>query len=148
MNLRLTLFSAVLAISMNTGAALAQQTPVSPATKTELGTEVYYRTELYLGRSIPGGGSVSDEAWEKFLAEVVTPLFPNGFTILAGRGQYRETSGVIVREPSHVLVFLYRKRDRRTAGAGIEKIREEYKNRFAQESVLRVDITRSVRVSF
>jgi hypothetical protein len=91
---------------------------------------------------------VSEEAWEKFLGEVVTPLFPDGFTVLNGRGQYREESGIIAKEPSHVLVFLYRKADRKRARADIEKIRGEYKKRFAQESVLRVDITKSVLVSF
>src|SRR5262249_4797549 len=33
---------------------------------------------LYFGRAIPGGGSVSDAAWTKFLEEVVTPRFPEG----------------------------------------------------------------------
>src|SRR5262245_20410541 len=45
-------------------------------------SDAYYRTELYFGRSIPGGGQVSDNEWEKFLADVVTPRFPDGFTIL------------------------------------------------------------------
>ena len=101
-----------------------------------------------MGMSIPGGTMISDEAWEKFLSEIVTPLFPDGFTVLGGRGQYREASGTIAREPSHVLVFLYRKADRKAAGAKIEKIRAEYKKQFAQESVLRVDITKSVLVTF
>jgi hypothetical protein len=108
----------------------------------------YYRTELYLGMSIPSGGAVSEEDWEKFLVEVVTPEFPDGFTILAGRGQYREASGTIAKEPSHVLVFLYVRSERKSAGAKIENIRREYKKRFSQESVLRVDITKSVLVSF
>ena len=126
---------------------LAQQS-VATSSAPVVRAENYYRTELYMGRSIPGGGMVSDEAWEKFLAEVVTPFFPDGFTVLAGRGQYREASGVIAKEPSQVLVFLYRKADRNRARANIEKIRGEYKKRFAQESVLRVDITKSVLVSF
>ena len=101
-----------------------------------------------MGMSIPGGAMVSDEAWEKFLADFVTPLFPDGFSILSGRGQYREASGTIAKEPSHVLVFLYKKADRKAAGLKVEQIRSEYKKRFAQESVLRVDITKSVSVSF
>ena len=124
------------------------QPATTRSTEAVVRAESFYRTELYMGRSIPGGGMVSDEGWEKFLAEVVTPLFPDGFTVLAGRGQYREGSGVIAKEQSHVLVFLYRKADRRTARANIEIIRGEYKKLFAQESVLRVDITKSVLVSF
>lgn len=126
---------------------IAQQ-PAAGSTAPVVRAESYYRTELYMGRSIPGGGIVSDQAWEKFLGGVVTPLFPDGFTVLAGRGQYREASGVIAKEPSYVLVFLYRKAGRKRARANIEKIRGEYKKLFAQESVLRVDITKAVLVSF
>ena len=124
------------------------QTAVVTAPSAAVRAENYYRTELYMGMSIPGGSMVSDEAWEKFLSEIVTPQFPDGFTILGGRGQYREASGTIAKEPSHVLVFLYKKADRKAAGVKIEQIRAEYKKRFAQESVLRVDITKAVIVSF
>lgn len=136
----------VLLICLGTG-VFAQQSAVGSSARV-VRAESYYRTELYMGRSTPGGSMIGDEAWEKFLNEVVTPLFPDGFTVLAGRGQYREASGVIAKEPSHVLVFLYRKADRARARANIERIRGEYKRLFAQESVLRVDLTKSVLVSF
>ena len=126
--------------------SFAQQTATAPAAIVRASN--FYRTELYFGRSIPGGGLVGDEQWESFLSDVVTPLFPDGFTVIAGRGQYRESSGKIAKEPSHVLVFLYRKAERKTAGMKIEKIRSEYKTRFAQESVMRVDFRKSVMVSF
>ena len=126
----------------------AQQSAAAPAPAVALKAEKYYRSELYMGMSIPGGAMVSDADWEKFLSEVVTPLFPDGFSVLSGRGQYREASGTIAKEPSHVLVFLYPRAGRKAAGAKIESIRSEYKKRFAQESVLRVDITKSVYVSF
>jgi hypothetical protein len=108
----------------------------------------YYRTELYFGRSIPGGGIISDEEWERFLAEVVTPRFPDGFTILKGVGQYREKSGKIISEPSQVIVFLYSRKIKRTSRAKIEEIRAAYVKRFNQESVLRIDFQKSVDVSF
>ena len=101
-----------------------------------------------MGMTIPSGGMVSDADWERFLGDFVTPLFPDGFSVLTGRGQYREASGTIAKEVSHVLVFLYPRSKRKDAGAKIESIRTEYKKRFAQESVLRVDITKSVAVSF
>ena len=135
-----------MAIMLASG-GFAQTTVVAPVPPS-VRSENYLRTELYFGRSIPGGGIVTDDSWEKFLSDVVTPLFPDGFTVLAGRGQYREASGTIAKEPSHVLVFLYRKGDRKAAWTKIEKIRAEYKKQFAQESVMRVDITKSVRVSF
>ncbi len=128
--------------------APAQHASPGPTQAPSVRSEKYYRSELYMGMSIPGGAMVSDDNWETFLNDVVTPLFPDGFTVLGGRGQYREKSGTIAKESSHVLVFLYRRGDRRGAGAKIESIRDEYKKRFSQESVLRVDVTKSVLVSF
>ena len=128
--------------------AFGQQAAPTHAAVVIPHSEKYFRTELYMGMSIPGGGTVSDESWEKFLSDVVTPLFPDGFSVLNGRGQYREQSGTIAKEPSHVLVFLYRRADRKPASQRIENIRSEYKKRFAQQSVLRVDAVKSVLVSF
>lgn len=96
----------------------------------------YYRTELYIGRSKPGGGIVTEAEWQNFLAGVVTPRFPDGFTILSGTGQYREKSGKIISEPSQVLVFVYTRRERKVSRAKIEEIRTAYVKQFAQESVL------------
>jgi len=132
---------------MLAGTGYAQQ--IATVTPTPVvRAEAFYRTELFVGRSIPNGGTVSDAAWEAFLAEIVTPLFPDGFTVLTGRGQYREANGTIAKEASHVLVFLYRKANRKTAGAKVEQIRSEYKRRFSQESVLRVDSRKTSLVSF
>lgn len=127
-------------------ATFAQRSAIASAPAVR--TEKYLRTELYMGMSIPGGTMVRPEDWEKFLADFVTSLFPDGFTVLEGRGQYREASGTIAKEPSHVLVFLYRRTERRSASAKIESIRAEYKKRFSQESVLRVDVGKGIVVSF
>jgi hypothetical protein len=110
--------------------------------------ETYFRTELYFGLKKSDGTEVSDAEWSAFLAEEVTALFPEGFTVLSAAGQYRSNSGEIVREPSRMLVIVYGKRARRSADQKIEQIRSIYKERFKQESVMRVDITHSVRVSF
>jgi len=107
----------------------------------------YYRTELYFGRDKPDGSVVSDDEWKSFLDREVTSRFPDGFTTLDGAGQYRDKSGKIIKEPSKVAVFLYAKKDRKTAGAKIDEIRAAYCKQFDQESVLRVDITRVV-ISF
>ena len=123
-----------------------------PLFETEGGAPVladkYYRTELYFGRSIPGGGMVSDEQWEQFLAEVVTPRFPDGFTILKGIGQYREKSGKIISEPSQILVFFYSTKTKKESRAKIDEIRTAYVKKFNQESVLRLDFPKMVNVTF
>ncbi|NOT48813.1 MAG: DUF3574 domain-containing protein [Acidobacteria bacterium] len=131
------------------GGSLSGQTAQpAPNPSAAVKTESFFRTELYFGRSKPGGGNVSDDDWNAFLADVVTPRFPDGFTELKAIGQYREKSGRIVSEPSNVLVFFYSKKAKNESRTKIEEIRAAYIKRFEQESVLRVDLPKAVRVSF
>lgn len=58
---------------------------------------------LFFGRNIPAGGAVSDSAWSVFLAEVVTPRLPDGFTVYRTEGQWRDPRGTIVHEPGMIL---------------------------------------------
>ncbi|MGW5645388.1 DUF3574 domain-containing protein [Saccharopolyspora sp. NPDC003752] len=100
----------------------------------------YLETSLFFGTAIPGGGEpVSDEQFHAFVDEVVTPQFPAGLTVQDGYGQYRDAHGVIEREKSFELVLLYPVAEHGANDPKIEGIREEYKKRFAQESVARVD---------
>ena len=114
----------------------------------QISAQSYLRTELYFGTDIKGGMQVTVEDWDKFLAEEVTPKFPDGFTVLEGFGQYRDAKGKIVRENSKVLILLYPWQNRRSANRKIEQSRTAYKKAFQQESVLRMDIRQSVRVTF
>jgi Protein of unknown function (DUF3574) len=70
------------------------------------------------------------------------------WTVLKGFGQFREADGAIVQETSFVLVLLYPRETQRESSAKIEQIRARYLERFGQESVLRVDDPRPVRVAF
>jgi hypothetical protein len=108
----------------------------------------YFRTELYFGFGKKDGTEVTEEEWSKFLADEVTSRFPDGFTVVSATGQYRGANGTIVREHSRVLILLYSKKDRPQADRKIEAIRTAYCKRFEQESVLRVDMTRTVNVMF
>ena len=108
----------------------------------------FFRTELYFGLSKPDSSLVTDNEWKDFLDREVTPRFPEGFTVLDGSGQYRDKNGVIAKERSKVLIVLYSKKDRKTSGAKIDEIRAAYVKQFNQESVLRMDIRKSVEVSF
>ncbi len=86
---------------------------------------------LFCGRSIPDGGEVTDAEVDRFLDEVVTPRFPEGFTSWTAVGNWRG-----VEERTLVLEFLHphgRELD--------EKVREvaaEYRRRFRQQAVMRV----------
>jgi hypothetical protein len=96
------------------------------------------QADLFFGRDIAGrGGLVSDEDWRRFVDEEVTPRFPAGSSIGDLNGQYRDNAGGIVREPSKVLRLFIpgTSADR----AKLDAIRDAYKNRFAQESVLLVE---------
>ena len=95
-----------------------------------------------------GGSNVSDEEFQEFLSEFVTPRFPNGLTFLDARGQWRENDSTITREPTKVLILFYPSKERREASRKIEEIRVEYKRRFSQQSVLRVDQTEKISVMF
>ena len=39
-----------------------------------------------------------DAAWDAFLADTVTPRFPDGLTVLDARGQWRDSEGLIGKE--------------------------------------------------
>ena len=93
-------------------------------------------TELYFGRNVPGGNEVREGEWHRFLDEIVTPRFPEGFTVLDGEGQYRMADGSILRERSKVLVVIDAKGNPDTR---LVEVVAEYKRRFNQESVLRRD---------
>ena len=126
----------------------ASSFPSRYSISSTIAIEKYFRTELYFGRSIRGGGKISDEQWKQFLADEVTPRFPDGFTVLSGYGQYRTKAGVITSEPSEVVIFLYTAKIKNASRAKIDEIRAAYIKRFNQESVLRVDFPKRVEVSF
>ena len=145
MKLQLALCLLLLSIPLSATPALNAQPLARTAT---ISPDKYYRTELYFGRSLPDGTIISDEEWNRFVNDVVTPRFPSGFTVLDGLGQYKDRAGKVIKEPSKVLIFLYLKRSAVPARRAIEEIRENYKTIFRQESVLRVDVTGKIAVSF
>lgn len=108
----------------------------------------FIRTELYFGRNKPDGSEVSRKEFDKFLTGFVTERFPDGLTVLTGRGQFLNSEGEVEQERSVVLILLYPVSARNEKSVKIEEIREEYKKRFLQQSVLRVDDAQPVWVSF
>jgi len=108
----------------------------------------FIRTELYFGRNKPDGAEVSRKDFDEFLSGFVTERFPDGLTVLTGRGQFLDSDGEVERERSVVLILLYPVSARNEKSVKIEEIREEYKKRFLQQSVLRVDDPLPVWVSF
>lgn len=95
------------------------------------------RLELLFGTSRRHGAPISEEGWAAFLDTEVTPRFPDGLTVLSGPGQWRAKNGQVEKERSFVLVVWYEPTS--VADAKVESIRSAYKQRFDQDSVMRVD---------
>lgn len=102
-------------------------------------------TSLYFGLALEDGGEVSEEEWSAFLAEQVTPRFPDGFTVIDAYGQWRDPSladAPIIREKTKLLIIVHpgtAETDR-----AITEIKSLYKKRFDQKSVFHTDA--SVRI--
>lgn len=113
--------------------AQANLPPASPVS-CDPKTATLTRTTLYFGLDRPAG-IVSEREWRSFLRSVVTPRFPQGFTVWDAYGQWRDAHGRIEREPARVLLIIHPDTEKvRTALAEIIDI---YKHRFQQEAVLR-----------
>lgn len=97
----------------------------------------WVRTELIFGLKRADGSTVSAKEWAAFMADTVTPKFPEGLTVLEGYGQYRTASGQLVVEPSNTVMILHP--PDAAVDASIEAIRAEYCRQFGQESVLKIN---------
>ncbi|MDX5629785.1 MULTISPECIES: DUF3574 domain-containing protein [unclassified Brenneria] len=93
------------------------------------------QTTLYFGLSRPAGPPVSAAEWQAFVDSVVTPRFKAGLTVFDAQGQWLGDNGAVVRENSKALLLIHGAEQE----SDIEALRAEYKARFAQESVMRVD---------
>jgi hypothetical protein len=102
------------------------------------------QTELYFGLSGPKGMVIADTAFGRFVREEVSPVFPQGLTILSAQGQWRLADGQVVQEPSRVVRVLHPRSAQ--VSAQLDTIADRYCRQFVQEAVMR--ISRPVRASF
>jgi hypothetical protein len=103
----------------------------------------FVRTELFFGLSKPDQSQVTELEFQQFIKREVTPRFPDGLTLLSGRGQFKTSSNRIVKEPTNLLILIYPQDrlapDKIEQNQKVEQIRKAYKLAFQQESVLRSD---------
>ena len=90
--------------------------------------------DLLFGRKMGEHATVSEGVWRRFVAREITTRFPDGLTILDGRGQWRNPNTKrIVREPSSVVMIALpgnaEDHDR------LNQVAEAYKRQFRQQSV-------------
>ncbi len=102
-----------------------------------LKSEFFARTELLFGLSRSDGPDITEQEFKNFIDAKVTPRFPDGLTLLSGDGQFKDASGTIIEEGSKLLILLYPFSQQNSKL--VEHIRDDYKELFQQQSVLRID---------
>ena len=115
-------------------ASLAACNTLRP-TACATGQQAAVQDLVYFGTQTPTG-EVAPDAWKGFLADTVTPRFPQGFSTWPASGQWRSDTGGIVHEPSYVLSLVHP-----ASGSDDDAVRAivaTYKARFRQEAVLQV----------
>jgi len=109
-------------------------------------TRMRATAELVFGRSSddPDHRSVTEADFIRFLDEEVTPRFPDGLTVVDAQGRWSAPAGSAVHRPSKMVMVVLRGRadDHRR----LDAVREAYKRRYHQQSVLL--LTRGDCVSF
>ena len=111
---------------------------------TNTNQKTLFKDELYFGLTKPGGETISESEWQQFVNDVITPRFREGLTVLNGSGQFLNSSGILIRENSKIVILIYESSPEKDRA--INEIIETYKRTFQQESVLRA--TSRVKVSF
>lgn len=99
------------------------------------GTERFAEYRLFFGRGRDGVEVVTDAKWRAFLAEEITPRFPDGLTVVDADGQWRNPTGTIERERTKMLIVLTAPGEEGMRYTG--EIAEAYKRTFGQGAVLR-----------
>jgi Protein of unknown function (DUF3574) len=112
--------------------------------ETNSSQKTLFKDELYFGLTKPGGETISESEWQQFVNDIITPRFREGLTVLNGSGQFLNSSGILIRENSKIVILIYE--SSREKERAINEIIETYKRTFQQESVLRA--TSRVKVAF
>lgn len=115
------------------GLTACASAPLQPIAQAGTACSERRLDRMIFGMNSPAG-PVSDAQWQDFLADTVTPRFPDGLTIYRTQGQWRGASGQVEREDSRVVEIMHG--DDAEGRKRIAEISAEYKGRFKQEAVL------------
>lgn len=137
MRLRLAVFALLLASFVGGGLLTYRLITLGGVMACRSGASTLARLELLFGTGKKDGSEVTDAEWREFLDAVVTPRFPDGLTVLSGYGQWHTDEGNLDRESLRVIVIWYERS--KQGEEKIEAIRQAYRQRFDQDSVMRVD---------
>jgi hypothetical protein len=96
------------------------------------------QTTLYFGLKTADGRGVSEQQWVRFLAEVVTPRFPQGLTVVTAYGQGTNPgSDAVLAEMTKVLIIVHP--DDAAHTASIAEIKAKYSQDFGQTGVFHTE---------
>jgi Protein of unknown function (DUF3574) len=90
--------------------------------------------ELFFGRDINGRAPLTEAEWAGFVAQTITPNFPDGFTVFDGDGQWRNPrTGHIARDPTKILLIAAPRTG--DLARRLAALIDAYKTEFGQQSV-------------
>ena len=126
----LTAFLFLLAMGAAAGPAGAGQ-------ECPKGLEPVSEFRLFFGLADSSGKIVTEEEWQRFLGDTITPRFRVGLTVLDGRGQWLEPTDKLQREPVKVVMGAVAT-DADRSMALVDEISFEFQARFDQDPVFRM----------
>jgi len=113
-------------VALMAGSAAASAQPTIQCNGSQ---KAWVVADLLFGRQ-----HVSDAFWSRFLATEITPRFPDGFTVLDARGQWRAPGNTrIAKERSKVVMIAMP--PSADNDARLQAVIDAYKTRFRQQSV-------------
>jgi len=92
--------------------------------------------QLFFGQRSAGKPWVPETQFRKFVDEELTTRFPDGLTVLEGGDRWKGDENKQIREAAKVVLIVLPKEG--DAQPRLDAVREAYRVRFAQDSVLRV----------
>lgn len=102
------------------------------------GYESFIEFNLYFGLEKGDGSEVSEQEWQDFLAEVVTPRFADGLTVFDAKGQWLDVdTDRLYREGAKVLNILVPIDAADSGKVAVDEIAEIYVGRFDQQVVFK-----------
>jgi hypothetical protein len=109
--------------------ALWPAVSLSPVSAQAAAGPGHTETHLYFGLGDPGGDRVTQEEWMGFVAEVITPRFPDGLTILTAYGQSRAPGAEeVVQEDTRLLIIVHEATPE--DAERLEEIKRAYEDQF------------------
>jgi len=90
--------------------------------------------ELFFGRNIKGRQPLTDGEWAEFVAQTISPNFPDGFTLFDGEGQWRNPQTGQIASGRTKILFVAAKPEP-DLSRRLSAVIDAYKAQFRQQSV-------------